>query len=143
MFAMSIFKLPKGLCDEIQSAIFKFWWGSKMDGTKIHWVHGDRLCAKKDIGGKGFRDLETFNTTLLSKQVWRLLYDPLSFLTRLLKAKYYPKGNILTADIGHRSSSTRRGLWEVKSVIEKGSSWVIGDNCSVDIWDCNGSSLIS
>ena len=30
-YAMSIFKLPRGLCDDIQRAIAKFWWGSKGD----------------------------------------------------------------------------------------------------------------
>ena len=31
-FAMSVFKIPLGLCEEIQKEVAKFWWGS--DGKK-------------------------------------------------------------------------------------------------------------
>lgn len=36
-YAMSTFKLPKSLCDDIQQAITKFWWGLKEDKLSIHW----------------------------------------------------------------------------------------------------------
>jgi hypothetical protein len=29
-YSMSCFKLPRGLCDQINSLIRSFWWGSKM-----------------------------------------------------------------------------------------------------------------
>ena len=35
-YAMSVFKLPRGFCDDIQRAIAKFWWGSKGDKRGIH-----------------------------------------------------------------------------------------------------------
>lgn len=35
-YAMSVFKLLKSLCDEIQRAIAKFCWGSKDDKQDIH-----------------------------------------------------------------------------------------------------------
>ena len=42
-YTMSIFKLPTGLCHEIQSIILKYWWASKADARKIHWVRKDQL----------------------------------------------------------------------------------------------------
>ena len=38
IYAMSVFKIPQGLCDDIQKVIAKFWWESKNDRKGIHWV---------------------------------------------------------------------------------------------------------
>lgn len=45
-FAMSTFKLPKSLCDDIQRAIAKFWWGSKEDKQGIHWEKSNSALPK-------------------------------------------------------------------------------------------------
>ncbi|KAL9462696.1 hypothetical protein AB3S75_000657 [Citrus x aurantiifolia] len=37
-YAMSVFKLPIGLCEDIQRAVVRFWWGYKEDKHKIHWA---------------------------------------------------------------------------------------------------------
>ena len=39
-FAMSCFKLPVGLCHEIEALIHKFFWGQKGEQGKIHWKNG-------------------------------------------------------------------------------------------------------
>lgn len=35
-YAISVFKLSKSLCDDIQKVIVRFWWGSKEDKIGIH-----------------------------------------------------------------------------------------------------------
>ena len=37
-YTMGCFKLPVGLCNEIETLIKKFWWGQRGDRRKIHWV---------------------------------------------------------------------------------------------------------
>ncbi|KAH9800659.1 hypothetical protein KPL71_000753 [Citrus sinensis] len=88
-YAISVFKLPKGLCEDIQKAIAKFWWGSKKDRHKIHWLRWDSLSKAKSRGGMGFRDLTSFNQALVAKQGWRLLRFPNSLMARVMQAKYY------------------------------------------------------
>ena len=37
-YAMSCWKLPKGLCMDICKAMEKFWWEDNVKNRKIHWV---------------------------------------------------------------------------------------------------------
>ena len=37
-YTMGCFKIPLGLCYDIESLIKKFWWGQRGDRRKIHWL---------------------------------------------------------------------------------------------------------
>ena len=60
-FAMSCFRLPVGLCQNIEMLIRKFWWSQRGDRRKIHWKKWNVLCKPKLEGGLGFKDLCKFN----------------------------------------------------------------------------------
>lgn len=57
----------------------------------------------KKRGGLGFRDLESFNKTLLVKQCWRIINNPSSLAARIMKEKYFKHDSILEAklDMAH------------------------------------------
>ena len=67
-YTMGCFKLPVGLCNEIETLIKKFWWGQRGDCRKIHWVKWEEMTKSKTIGAMGFSDLAMFNDALLAKQ---------------------------------------------------------------------------
>ena len=96
-YTMSCFKLPTGLCNELESLIRKFWWGQRGDRWKIHWVKWETLTQAKSVGGMGFKDLALFNDALLAKQAWCLLHKKDSLLHRVFKSKIFPNCSFMKA----------------------------------------------
>ncbi|KAK2642496.1 hypothetical protein Ddye_024259 [Dipteronia dyeriana] len=94
-YTMSLFHIPKGLVSKIHGLCSRFWWGSSEKIRKLHWASWRRLCANKNTGGMGFRDLSVFNKALLAKQGWRLVKTPDSLVARVLKGVYYPTSSFL------------------------------------------------
>ena len=46
-YAMSVFKIPMGVCNDIQKIVAEFWWGSKSDKRSIHWSKWEKLSQAK------------------------------------------------------------------------------------------------
>jgi hypothetical protein len=96
-YTMSVFQLPKTLCNDINSMISKFWWGNKENDSKMAWMRWKKMGRTREKGGLGFRDFENFNLALLAKQGWRLLHNTESLVAKIYKKKilsqWYFSGN--------------------------------------------------
>jgi hypothetical protein len=95
------------------------------------------MTKPKHLGGLGFRDLELFNLCLLARQSWRLLQDPTSLSARILKAVYYPNGNILDAQLRAHPSQIWCSILDGRVVLIQGLIRRIGDGRSTNIWTDN------
>ncbi|KAL0799439.1 hypothetical protein Bca101_054614 [Brassica carinata] len=51
--AMSCFKLPISLCNQIQSMLTRFWWDANPEKRKMCWVAWDTMTLPKYAGGLG------------------------------------------------------------------------------------------
>ncbi|KAA3474146.1 reverse transcriptase [Gossypium australe] len=132
---MQCFKLPKSLCSALENIMNKYWWANGKTGKGIHWCSWKDLCYPKIAGGMGYRDLSFFNKALLTKQAWRLFAQPDCLLAKVLKARYFPFTNFLSARIGSYPSFTWRSICGARELIADGLLWRIGNGRKVNIWN--------
>jgi hypothetical protein len=66
-YSMSVFKLPKTLCKQLNSLMSNFWWNQNRESRGVTWLSWKLLGLAEQQGGMGFRDIEAFNLALLAK----------------------------------------------------------------------------
>ena len=134
-YTMSCFKLPIGLCTELERLIRKFWWGQRGDRRKIHWVKWETLVQSRLDGDMGFKDLALFNDALLAKQAWRLLHNKDLLLHRLFKSKFFPDCSFMEASECDNGSYAWRSLLKGREVLWRGARWRVGNGEAIKIWE--------
>lgn len=133
-YVASCFDLMKSFCDQVRSMICRYWW-SQQDKEKMHWLAWDILKQPKREGGIGFRDLLAFNLAMLARQGWRLIQSPNSLCAQILRAKYFPHGNVLQARAVDGISYTWCSVLKGIELLKEGIIWRIGDEQSIHIWN--------
>ncbi|CAL9013386.1 unnamed protein product, partial [Prunus brigantina] len=133
-YSMSCFRIPKGLCKELNGIMARFWWAKAKDKRGIHWVKWEMLCKSKFAGGLGFRDLAAFNQALLAKQCWRIFQTPQSPVARIFRARYHPSVPFLEARVGTNPSFIWRSLHWGKELLNKGLRWRVGNGESIKVY---------
>lgn len=134
-YCMSTILLPESLGEELERMINSFWWGAnKASGRGINWLRWEKLAMRKEHGGMGFRHFYGFNLAMLGKQGWHLLTNQDTILSRVFKAKYYPKSGFLEAKLGHNPSYVWRSIHASQVVVRRGLRWRIGNGNSINVW---------
>ncbi|KAJ9167546.1 hypothetical protein P3X46_022190 [Hevea brasiliensis] len=72
---------------------------------------------------------------MLGKQRWRLLSNASSLFTQVFKAKYFPKGDFLDAQLGYDPSFIWKSLLHSQVLFKKGARWRVGDKKYIFIWN--------
>ncbi|XP_062114673.1 uncharacterized protein LOC133825790 [Humulus lupulus] len=133
-YAMNVFLLPLGLCNDMEKLMCRYWWHSSSSGGRgVHWKKWEKLTVHKMKGGMGFRDLHDFNRSLLCKQGWRLINNPHSLVARLFKARYYKSGNFLDSKLGSNPSYIWRSVWEMRDLLKGAARCRVGNGESTMI----------
>lgn len=134
-YSMSCFLLSPATCKKITSATANYWWSGAADRRSIHWRKWTDLTLPKSHGGLGFRDIKNFNLAMLGKQGWRLMTNPESLCARVLKGKYFPHGEFMTATKKKKASHTWRAILAGRKALDLGLIRRIGDGASTNIWE--------
>jgi hypothetical protein len=136
-YIMSVFKLTDGLCEDLMKAIRAYWWGAEKGRRKVQWIPWKTMILPKALGGMGFKDLRLFNQALLARQAWRLVAFPESLCARVLKAKYFPQGNLLDTVTSSDTSPMWRVIEYGLELYKKGAIWRVGDGKTIRVWRDN------
>uniref|UniRef100_A0A803P1W9 Reverse transcriptase n=1 Tax=Cannabis sativa TaxID=3483 RepID=A0A803P1W9_CANSA len=134
-YAMSVFLLTKEICASLEGMMAKFWWKAQSNSSNkgVSWFSWKRLCQHKHVGGLGFRNLRDYNLSFLGKQGWRLLTKKDTSVERIYKARYYPNGSFLQAELGQNPSFIWRSIWEAQDLVRKGARRLIGNGSTVNV----------
>ncbi|KAL0395138.1 UNVERIFIED_CONTAM: putative mitochondrial protein [Sesamum latifolium] len=132
-FLMGCFLIPATICRELESMMADFLWHNKIS-RKVHWLSWEKLCADKNEGNLEFRKFSAFNRAMLAKQLWHIIMHLDSLLSRLLKQKYFPTSDVLSAVAGPGSSFTWWSMLEAREVILAGTRWHVGTGRGIRIW---------
>ncbi|CAN1744284.1 Putative ribonuclease H protein At1g65750 [Linum perenne] len=134
-YCMNVFVLPVTMIAELERMLNSFWWGTKNSGGQgISWMRWERLCVRKEDGGMGFKDLHAFNLAMVGKQGWKFMTEPNALVTKIFKAKYFPRGDFLSATLKGSPSFAWHSIWKSQELIRQGYRWRVGDGKSVGIW---------
>lgn len=90
--------------------------------------------VRKEHGGKDFRSPQGFNLAMPQKQCWKFISDPDAMISRIFKAKYFPKGDFWDSQLGHNHSYSWRSIWSSCVLVKEGIRWSIGDGSSIRVW---------
>jgi hypothetical protein len=81
----------------------------------------------------GFGDMRLLNNVLLARQAWRLVQFSDSLCAQLLKAKYYPRGELVDTVFPADASPTWRSITYGLELLKEGIIWRIGSGEKVQI----------
>ncbi|KAL0448320.1 UNVERIFIED_CONTAM: putative mitochondrial protein [Sesamum latifolium] len=124
-YVMGCMLIPAIICRELEGLMADFLWHNK-DVRRIHWLSWNKLCVSKNEGGLGFRKLGAFNRAMLAKQLWRIINNPSSLLSRILKQKYFPHSDVFSMEAGSGSSYTWRSILVAGGKWDPGATFVFG-----------------
>ncbi|CAN1763719.1 Putative ribonuclease H protein At1g65750 [Linum perenne] len=135
-YCMSVYLLPNLLTAELERMMNSFWWGTNgHGGGGINWMTWERTCVRKESGGMGFRNLRGFNLAMLGKQGWKFQTQPDALVTKIFKARYFPRWDFLSAPPGHGPSYVWQSIRRSQQVVGRGSRWRVGNGSNIRVWD--------
>ncbi|XP_052487940.1 uncharacterized protein LOC105771778 [Gossypium raimondii] len=73
--------------------------------------------------------------SMKGNEVWRILSQPQCLLDKVLKSRYLPFYDILTAKVGSYPSSTWRSICSARELIGDEILWQVGDGIRINIWN--------
>ena len=134
-YSMSCFLLSKGSCKKLTSMMGQFWWSGNVDKRSMHSIVWDKLAIPKCQGGMGFRDTNAFNIALLGKQAWRIVMNPNSLCSQVLRSRYLHNQNFMEAVAPRAASRTWRSILAGREALKLGLVKRVGSGESISIWD--------
>ncbi|GKA96564.1 RNA-directed DNA polymerase, eukaryota, reverse transcriptase zinc-binding domain protein [Tanacetum coccineum] len=141
LYHMSIFKVPIGVLNHLESIRRNFFYGVDGSDRKLAWIGWNMVLTSKKNGGLGVSSFFAHNRALLFKWVWRFLTDGSSLWTRFIKAIFGNKGALDTHKLIPRRSPWQDVILAIHSLQSKGINLMdfiqkkVGNGENTSFWD--------
>nr|GFA43666.1 RNA-directed DNA polymerase, eukaryota [Tanacetum cinerariifolium] len=141
LYHLSIFKVPIGVLNQLESIRQNFFYGVDGSDRKLAWIGWNMVLTSKKNGGLGVSSFFAHNRALLFKWVWRFLTDGSSFWTRFIKAIFGNKGALDTHKLIRRRSPWQDVILAIHSLQSKGINLMdfiqkkVGNGENTSFWD--------
>lgn len=86
---MSCFRILKMVMKKLTSALHNFGGVQEVILEECTENHGINYAFQRMNEGLGFKDLTHFNTSMIGKQIWRLIEKPNTLFSRVFKGWYF------------------------------------------------------
>lgn len=94
-YVMNIVKFPSTWFVEIDAMTTRFWWGGSNGDKNIHWKKWEAMTKAKKEGGYGFKELQTFNSAMLSNMETEILTAPNALWVRVMESLSFPNTDFM------------------------------------------------
>ncbi|GKD44047.1 RNA-directed DNA polymerase, eukaryota, reverse transcriptase zinc-binding domain protein [Tanacetum coccineum] len=94
LYHMSIYKVPMGVLNKMESLRRNFFNGVDNKERKISMIGWKKVLASKKKRGLGISSFFTLNRALLFKWIWRFISHESSLSSRFIKAMYGVRGSL-------------------------------------------------
>lgn len=120
VYTMSTFRVPNGVCQEMDAMIRRLWWNGNRKARRFLALKSwDDICLPKAMEGLGFRSFKLLNTALLAKLGWKLACGDEGLWVSLMKAKYLKFSSFFGCHVKLGDSEVWRGILNTKEDIQK------------------------
>ncbi|GKE74211.1 hypothetical protein Tco_1536252 [Tanacetum coccineum] len=117
---MSIFKVPMGVLNKLESIRQNLFNGVDGLDKKITWIGWDKVLASKKNDGLGVSSFFASNRALLFKWVWHFFTQESSWWTCFIKSFHDNQGALDTCKLSSRRSPWLKIIQDLHSLTSKG-----------------------
>ncbi|WMV26185.1 hypothetical protein MTR67_019570 [Solanum verrucosum] len=98
-YMMSLFPIPLGIINRLDSIRRKFLWQGNTDRKGYHLVKWKAVINEKRFGGLGIKNLKNQSKALRMRWLWKYSNENRSLWVRVIKAKYEENDNWMTKEV--------------------------------------------
>lgn len=133
LYPMHCLKLSQHTVDALDKVQRNYWW-SHNSARQKHYISWSKLCLPKRNGGMGFKNLDVYNTALLTKTAWQLLHNQDSLCAKILRGKYCPYEDMPNYSLNPCTLWVWQSIYHGLQQVKRLSIWKVGDGKDINIW---------
>ena len=136
VYYMSNILFTKKFIAKLTAIMRNFWWTGVREETSAKTLclrAWKDICAPKNEGGLGIRNLQAMNQALILTAAWRIADQPNSFLHTVLKSKYFPDSSIWRPNPNAPKSAFWSSVVKILPTLKNNSFYQIAQG-EISLW---------